>query len=692
MRLENGEYNPFRRGVRHSPRYFDDLRARRQNLPVCSPEARQEFLDRYHSGQVTILIGDTGCGKTTQLSQFILFDEFNSGKMVACTQPRRIAATSVAQRVAREMEVPLGRTVRYAVRFDIKTTLPSENNSEQTRLKFVTDGRLLRELENDPLLHNYSCIIIDEAYEQTTNTGTLLSLLKHIMQRRTDLKIVVMSATLNLDKFTAFFGTSNVFRARSLAYNLEVQYLAQATPNYKSCAVRVVDHILQTKPRGDILLFMTNVREIDETCAMIRRRVPRLTVLPLSSGLPRDAKDEALTRLDTQKCVVCTNVAESSLAIPGIVYVIGASSNDDPPYKPHLSSLRPPASWPSWTNPERRLLPPVHKETHDNVFLANTPPGILTNELSEEVLRLKKLNFAAVARFNFIDPPHPEVYLRALQDLRAMDYIDARAMITTKGKQAASLPIHPAWYNSFLEARKLGCLGEIIGIAALLSTQDDIFMRPHPVRYAADVIRQQFDHPASDHLARLNAIHLYIHQCLRYDNQDARGRQELEDWCNRSFINHRVAEEARSIQNQLLDAVSTQMLHGGPVPALSSNDKDFNVKIRRALAAGFYYKAAIRADGQDIYKTVHDNHPVGIEPDSCLIGMPWEWVICHNIHYAGVQYMQVVTAVDPAWLIDLDYFQDHNLGRKYAGELKNPAVKASLARARAKRELALRYA
>lgn len=209
------------------------------------------------------------------------------------------------------------------------------------------------------------------------------------------------------------------------------------------------------------------------------------------------------------------------------------------------------------------------------------------------------------------------------------------------------VPIHPAWYNAFLEAKVLGCMGEIVTIACLLSSQEDLFVRPYEQRYNVDVKRQYFSHPDSDHLARLNAFLAYLRRRDIFSDEE-----ELANWCQSRAINLEVAEEARLMRDGLMTKVSQHMLDGGPVLTLDPRDPEFSAKVRQCLAAGFCHKTAILSNkGDGTYKTVHENYPVALEPDSCLIGMSWEWVIYHRIRYAGIQYMHCITAIDPEWIM-----------------------------------------
>ncbi|KAI8680040.1 hypothetical protein NCS57_00283700 [Fusarium keratoplasticum] len=572
MRLEDGHLNPFAVSKPHCQAYFEGLAQRRHH------RCRRNWL-----------------------------------LLVACTQPRVIAVTSVARRVAQELDVGLGDEFGYAVRFD-------NTSNDRTILKFLMDGLLLQELRSDRELSRYACVMVDEAHERTKNTDLLLALLKQAMGMRPDLKVVVISATIDFTTFSRYFPGSNVFHAEGHAYPVQIQYLREATPDYRKAVLETVAHITQTKPEGSILVFMTSVQEIEETCGLIRKKVPGLQVLPLYSSLSRAQMEDVMDTNTGRKCILSINTAENSLAIDGITFAI----------------------------------------------------------VMEEVLVLKSCGFHKISNLNFVDGPHAETLLRALYELRALEYIDADAKLTTKGFMVVGMPVDTAWYNAFLKVKELGCLAEIVTAACLLSTQDDITMRPNAPRYVADVIRQQYPDAKSDHLARLNAFHSYIHRHI----ESASDEDKLARWCRMSFINPKVAEQALKMRNGLMPSVSKRMLDNEPVLALEPSDPDFGLKIRQSLAADFYHKV-VYLERRGTYKTVHENQPVLPKPDSCLVGEKYEWVICDHISFAGMRY---VTAIDPVWIMDLEHFQEKNLAYNFDGEtLKYPYVKASLDLARATR-------
>ncbi|KAI8686120.1 Helicase ATP-binding domain-containing protein [Fusarium keratoplasticum] len=692
MALEDAAKNPFLPGNLHSADYFADLKRRREQYPMCSPEKRQEFLERFHSREkVTIVVGDAGCGKTTQLVQFILFDEWMHSKIVGCTQPRGSAASSAAAQVASEMELPLGGIVGCQTHTD-----DSDRSGEDTRLKFLTDSFLLQELMRDPGLDEYGCIVVDQAHERTLATDMMMALLKHAARAREDLRVVIVSdVNASLDKFTKFFDTSNVFRAAERANAIQIRYLQEETPEALATACSLIRMIARSKPKGNILLFLTSDREVRGACERLGRDVPTLQAIPLCQA---PSSLEALQDSGAQKCFITTSLAEVSVKIPEITYVIDKGRCRQVRYNPRVGMyilmtvpIPKPAAQLRAAQVSRRQQGGIcyrlySKHTFDRICPPNNHLAIHASEMTREVLVLKCCGYHKISEFNFVDRPHAETMLRALAELRALGYIDGDTNLTQNGATAACMPvpIHPAWYNAFLEAKVLGCMSEIVTIACLLSSQEDLFVRPYEQRYNVDVKRQYFSHPDSDHLARLNAFLAYLRRRDIFSDEE-----ELANWCQSRAISLEVAEEARLMRDGLMTKVSQHMLDGGPVLTLDPRDPEFSAKVRQCLAAGFCHKTAILSSkGDGIYKTVHENYPVALEPDSCLIGMSWEWVIYHRIRYAGIQYMHCITAIDPEWIMKRQHFQDHNLARKYDQvTLRNPDVKASLDRARAKANL-----
>ncbi|KAM6534737.1 hypothetical protein FALCPG4_004363 [Fusarium falciforme] len=434
---------------------------------------------------------------------------------------------------------------------------------------------------------------------------------------------------------------------------------------------------------GDILVFMPSINEIEHFCSEVRASTYDLETFALYSGIRPERESLVLekTQSSSRKCVVATNVAETSVTIDGIVYVVDTGLVKQEGFNPRAglhqlyTSTISKAAARQRTGRAGRTQPGVcfrlyTEETYDKIFLDSAPPGMLTKSLTFEILMLSSIGFEAVGLFDFMDRPHSEVYYHGLEDLINMGYLEASGKITANGREAAKLPVDPVWYNAMVEGRKLGCLVEIISIAALAAAQSQrsIFFRPLVSRDDADAARQTFARPLSDHLSQLSVLHAYM-QAKEAKHEDA--------WCRHWYLNRRVLEEALRIRGLLVRCAQAKF---GDITAgnMSSGEKNYANNICKALARSLFCNVAIRDPGSkaakgkgpivenddDLYRTVHRNHHAALHPDSAL------------------QYLQTVTAVKPEWVIDLPYFQDDKLARKRNDVLRQPYVKASLDRAR----------
>lgn len=404
---DNGDVNPYT-GRPFTQRYYDIL-STRKSLPVW--QAKEDFIKMLNSHQTVILVGETGSGKTTQIAQFIAEAGYCTEKRIVCTQPRRVAAMSVARRVADEMDVQLGQEVGYSIRFE-------ECTGPKTFLKFATDGMLLREAMTDHTLSNYSIVILDEAHERTLSTDILFGLLKEIAGKRPDLKIVVMSATLEAEKFQDYFLDAPLIKVPGRMHPVEIFYTQEPEKDYLEASVRTVVQIHTAEPEGDVLLFLTGEEEIEDACRKISREIEALgkavgpaKVIPLYSTLPPHQQQRIFDPAPPaarpggppgRKIIISTNIAETSLTIDGIVYVIDPGFSKQKVYNPRQrveSLLVSPISRASAhqragragrTRPGKcfRL---YTEESFQRDLQEQTYPEILRSNLGSVVLQLKKL-------------------------------------------------------------------------------------------------------------------------------------------------------------------------------------------------------------------------------------------------------------------------------------------------------------
>jgi len=438
----------------------------RKKLPAFG--TLKEFEDLLQKNNVVIIEGATGSGKTTQLPQHAVNAGFGRDaegreRLVACTQPRRVAAMSVAARVADEMDVTLGEEVGYSIRFE-------ECSGPRTALKFLTDGMLLREAMNDPLLDRYSVIFIDEAHERTLATDVLLGLLKEVLVTRPTLKVVIMSATLDAEKFQKYFDGAPLLKIPGRAFPVDVFYTPEPERDYLEASIRTVLQIHECEPPGDILLFLTGNEEIEDACAKIRSGGEslspdkgKLLVLPLYGTLPPSAQQRifcdapgpsVIGGAPGRKVIVSTNIAETSVTIDGIVYVVDPGFSKQKVYNPRIrveSLLVSPISRASAeqrkgragrTRPGKCFRLYTEKSFHKEL-LEQTYPEILRSELSSTILTLKKLGIDDLVHFDFMDPPAPETLMRALEQLNYLGALDDEGELTPLGRQMSDFPLDP---------------------------------------------------------------------------------------------------------------------------------------------------------------------------------------------------------------------------------------------------------
>lgn len=657
-KLENSAVNPFT-GRDFTPKYFDILKIRRE-LPVYAQRA--EFLKIYQNNQIMVFVGETGSGKTTQIPQFVLFDEMPhlENTQIACTQPRRVAAMSVAERVAHEMDVKLGEEVGYAIRFENKT-------SNKTILKYMTDGMLLREAMEDHDLKRYSCIILDEAHERTLATDILMGLLKQVVVRRPDLKIIIMSATLDAEKFQKYFLNAPLLAVPGRTFPVEIYYTPEFQRDYLDSAIRTVLQIHATEEAGDILLFLTGEDEIEDAVRKISLEGDQLvreegsgplSVYPLYGSLPPHLQQrifepapESHNGRPGRKIVIATNIAETSLTIDGVVYVVDPGFSKQKVYNPRIrvesllvspiskASAQQRAGRAGRTRPGKcfRL---YTEEAFKKELIEQSYPEILRSNLSSTVLELKKLGIDDLVHFDFMDPPAPETMMRALEELNYLACLDDEGNLTALGRLASQFPLDPMLAVMLVGAFEFHCSEEILSIVAMLSVPN-VFIRPSKDKKRSDDAKSIFAHPDGDHITLLNVYHGF--------KSDEAYEFGIHKWCRDHYLNYRSLAAADNIRSQLERLMKRYNLELNTTDFESPRYFD---NIRKALASGFFMQVAKKRSGGKGYITVKDNQDVLIHP-STVLGHDAEWVIYNEFVLTTKNYIRTVTSVRPEWLIDL---------------------------------------
>lgn len=615
----------------------------------------------FQKSQILVFVGETGSGKTTQIPQFVLFDDLPQlqRKMVACTQPRRVAAMSVAQRVANEMDVNLGDEVGYSIRFEDVT-------SQKTILKYMTDGMLLREAMNDNNLSRYSVIILDEAHERTLATDILMGLLKEVILRRPDLKIIIMSATLDAQKFQRYFNNAPLLAVPGRTHPVEIFYTPEPERDYVEAAIRTVLQIHATEPEGDILLFLTGEEEIEDAARKISLEADEmvreadagpLKVYPLYGTLPPAQQqrifDPAPPPFRTggrpgRKCIVATNIAETSLTIDGIVYVVDPGFSKQKVYNPRIrvesllvspiskASAQQRAGRAGRTRPGKcfRL---YTEGAFKKELIEQTYPEILRCNLASTVLELKKLGIDDLVHFDLMDPPAPETLMRALEELNYLACLDDDGNLTALGKLASEFPLDPALAVMLISSPEFYCSNEILSLTALLSVPQ-IFTRPASARKRADEMKALFAHPDGDHLTMLNVYHAF---------KGSQVQASPKQWCHEHFLSLRSLQSADNVRSQLKRIMET---HEVELVSTPFEDKKYYENIRRALVSGFFMQVAKKESSGKTYTTVKDNQSVLLHP-STVLGQDSDWVVYNEFVLTTKNYIRTVTAVKPEWLL-----------------------------------------
>jgi ATP-dependent helicase HrpA len=610
-----------------------------QELPISARVI--DLVNAIVAHQVVIVAGETGSGKTTQLPKICLAMGRGVNGQIGCTQPRRIAATSVAARVAQELQTELGDVVGYKDRFNDKIKRTSY-------IKFMTDGILLAEIQSDPLLRGYDTLIIDEAHERSLNIDFILGFLKRLLPRRPDLRVIVSSATLETARFAAFFGGAPVVEVSGRTYPVDVLYrpprddetdLADAVAN-------TVNEIAELDPRNDVLVFLPGEREIREAAGELEKRaLPHTVILPLYARLSAAEQQRVFQPLPQRRVVLATNVAETSLTIPGIVYVV-----DSGVARVNRYSVR--------TGVSQLLIEPVSRASADQrkgrcgrtesgicfrlyeeqdyqARPAHTDPEIKRVSLAGVILRMKVLRLGDIEHFPFLDPPQPRAITEGYRVLEELGATSEDGELTPMGEQLGKLPLDPRLGRMILGARDEGALREVLVIAAALGLQDPRD-RPQAARERADEAHRKVRDETSDFLSYLKLWSFW------QESRAKSSRRQLHKLCRDSFLSFNRMREWEDIHEQLIRVM--RELDFAPNEQAATPDQ-----IHRALLPGLLSKIGMWNPEARVYMGARQTRFM-IHPSSALARKPPPWVMAAELVETSQLFARTVAKIDPAWL------------------------------------------
>ena len=633
-------------------------------LPVA--DRRDEIARLLAEHQVVVVAGETGSGKTTQLPKIV----YELGRRhIAHTQPRRIAARSVARRIADECEVELGAEVGYAVRFDDQT-------SEATAIKLMTDGLLLAELQGDPELRRYDTVIIDEAHERSLAIDFLLGYLKRLLPRRPDLQVVITSATIDVERFSEMFDDAPVIEVSGRTYPVEVRYRPLAESDASDLA-EAIDQAVRELPReGDILVFLSGEREIRDTAEYLSgKKYPRTEILPLYGRLAAQDQQKIFSSHPGRRIVLSTNVAETSLTVPGIRYVIDSGLARISRYSNRLKVQRLPIEPISQASAAQRagrcgrvadgICIRLYAEDDFEGRREFTDPEILRTNLASVLLQMASLKLGDIDDFPFLDPPDRRAVNDGLSLLTELGALDGRRL-TKLGRTMSGLPVDPRLGRMLLAADRLGCLADVLVIVAAMSIQDPR-ERPLERQQAADEKHRRFHQPDSDFLSYLS-----LWKYLR-EQRDALSHSKFRRMCHDEFIHYLRVREWQDVHAQLRRTVRD--LGMKPKRDLS-DDAD---AIHQALLTGLLGHVALREpDGREFLGA--RGARVMVFPGSGLAKKPPRWIMAGELVETSRLWARTVARVDPDWI---EKAAGHLLKRQYAGPYWSSRRGTAMAKERA---------
>ncbi|WP_118861671.1 ATP-dependent RNA helicase HrpA [Haemophilus haemolyticus] len=630
-----------------------------ESLPVSQRKAEIQKLLSEH--QVIVVAGETGSGKTTQLPKMCLELGFGNLGMIGHTQPRRIAARSVAARIAEELETELGGLVGYKVRFN-------DQISDDTQIKLMTDGILLAEIQNDRFLNQYSCLIIDEAHERSLNNDFILGYLKQLLPRRRDLKLIITSATIDVERFSKHFNNAPIIEVSGRTYPVEVRYrpvVEEDDQDQLQGILNAVDE-LQAEGRGDILIFMNGEREIRDTAeALQKQNLKHTEILPLFARLSAQEQNKIFHPSGLNRIVLATNVAETSLTVPGIKYVIDPGTARISRYSYRTKVQRLPIEPISQASANQRkgrcgrvsegICIRLYSEEDFNSRPEFTDPEILRTNLASVILQMTALGLDDIEAFPFVDAPdkrHIQDGIKLLEELGAFEIVRTKSgekrQLTAAGRQLSQLPVDPRLAKMLLSAVAQGALHEVMIIVAALSIQDPR-ERPQEKQQASDEKHRRFADKKSDFLAFLN-LWRYLQE-----QQKELSKNQFRRQCQKDFLNYLRIREWQDIYHQIRLTVREM---GLPI----NSEKSEYQQIHTALLSGLLSHIGLKEAEKQQYLGARNAH-FAIFPNSVLFKKQPKWVMAAELVETSKLWGRMVAEIEPEWIEPL---AEHLIKKSYS--------------------------
>ncbi|TRZ54501.1 ATP-dependent RNA helicase HrpA [bacterium] len=631
-------------------------------LPITA--RRADIVRAIMKHRVVVITGETGSGKTTQIPKMCLEAGRGLSGVIGCTQPRRVATVTVAHRIAEELGEEIGRSVGYQIRFE-------DRSGRNNYIKIMTDGILLNEAQNDPYLRRYDTIIVDEAHERSLNIDFVLGILMKLLRKRRDIKVIITSATIDTEKFSRAFHAP-IIEVSGRMYPVEVRYQPldheleeSGEITYVDCAVTALEKIMKGSSEGDVLIFMPTEQDIRETCQLIEAKFDnRTTVLPLFARLPWREQRRIFQPASRRKIVVATNVAETSITIPGIRYVIDTGRARISQYNPRSRTTSLPVRAISRSSADQRkgrcgrVQNGICVRLFDHADYESRPlftePEILRSNLAEVILRMLSLNLGDISTYPFIDPPHPKNIRDGIDILRELGAITMdtkhtepgdgqQYSLTERGRMMARLPIDPRISRMIIEAEREGCVNEILIIASALSIQDPR-ERPIESEKEADKVHARFADHSSDFMTLLTIWNQY-HGLM----QTVRSKGRMKKFCREYYLSIRRMREWIDVYAQLKEILDEQ---GWKIRQRGeADDKALYDGIHKSIVSGYLSNIAMRKE-KNIYAAARGND-VMIFPGSGLFNKGGSWIVAAEMIETSRLFARIAASIKVEWLEEL---------------------------------------